>query len=202
MMDESAGQGNCQLPIASCQLDGDGGVHSPIANRQSQIDNPSRGGLVFWMLMAMGLGTFTPCVLLPEWREYQAMHAAEQAEQHRLDRMREVVERERHLLEAMQSDPAVIARVAQRDLRFYRPGDTTVAVDVPLAASSEQPFAAKPIEPPAFLARAGGYLPRFNYDALFCDSRTRPILLAMSVGLIVVAIGLFWRKPASTRDAH
>jgi cell division protein FtsB len=169
-----------------------------VDNRKPKTDDCARGGFVFWMLIVMGLAAFAPCVLLPEWREYQAVRIAEQAEKHRLDAMQRVVERERHLLDAMQSDPAVIARLAQRDLHFYRPGDTTIAVDVPPVECAHDAFAAKPIELPAVLARTGAYLPRFNYDALFCDRHTRPILMAMSVGLIVTAIALFWRKPAAS----
>lgn len=147
------------------------------------------------MLILMGLGTFAPCVLLPEWREYQALRLVEQAEQHRLDAMQRVVERERHLLEAMQRDPAAIARIAQRDLHFYRPGDTTIAVDVPvMPAGVQAPFSAEPVNPPAALARAHAYLPSLNYDALFCDAGTRSILMVMSVALIATAIASFWRR--------
>jgi hypothetical protein len=167
----------------------------PFDIRDSTIDNPPRGGFVYWMLLLMGLATFTPCVVLPEWREYQALRMAEQTERHRLDEMQRVVDRERNLLEAMQSDPAVIGRLAQRDLHFRRPGDTSVAVSVPLTATALQaPFVGKPIEPPVALARARSYLPDFNYDALFCDNRTRPIIMVMSVGLIVTAIALFSGK--------
>lgn len=146
----------------------------------------------------MGLSTFTPCVVLPEWREYQALRLAEQAERHRLDAMQRVVDRERNLLEAMQSDPAVIARIAQRDLHFRRPGDTSVSVSVPLTAPAlPEPFVPKPLEPPVALARARSYLPDFNYDQLFCDDRTRPIIMVMSVALIITAIALFSTRAAS-----
>ena len=160
--------------------------------REMDSDSTPRGGFVYWMLIFMGLATFTPCVILPEWREYQAVRLAEQAERHRLGEMQRVVDRERNLLEAMQSDPAVIARIAQRDLHFRRPGDTSVAVAVPFKATAiPEAFVAEPIEPPVALARARSYIPDFNYDALFCDDRTRPIIMVMSVGLIVTAIALF-----------
>jgi len=192
-MDSDSPQEDCQLPISNCQLrHNDDLAALPIGNRQLKIGNPPRGGFVFWMLILMGLATFTPCVVLPEWREYQALRLAEQSERHRLDAMQRVVDRERNLLEAMQSDPAVIARIAQRDLRFHRPGDTSVSVSVPLTATALQnTFVPEPIDPPVALARARSYMPDFNYDALFCDDRTRPIIMVMSVGLIVTAIALF-----------
>ncbi len=181
------------MPISNCQLENsDDPASVPIGNRQLEIGNPPKGGFVYWILILMGLATFTPCIILPEWREYQAMRLAEQAERHRLDGLQGVIDREKNLLEAMQSDPAVIGRIAQRDLRFHRPGDTSVRVSVPLTAGQTQdPFVAKPVEPPMALMRARSYLPDFNYDALFCDHRTRPIIMVMSVGLIVTAIALF-----------
>ena len=153
------------------------------------------------MLILIGLATFTPCVVLPEWREYQALRLAEQTERHRLAEMQRVVDRERNMLEAMQSDPAVIARLAQRDLHFRRLGDTSVSVSVPLTATALQDrFVAEPIEPPVALARARSYMPDFNYDQLFCDDRTRPIIMVMSVGLIVTAIALFSGRSAAHND--
>jgi len=190
MVDEK-GEPDCRLSIVECRMEDEA---PELFNRQSTIANRQspRGGFVYWMLLLMGLATFTPCVVLPEWREYQALRMAEQTERHRLDEMQRVVDRERNLLDAMQSDPAVIGRLAQRDLHFHRPGDTSVAVSVPLTATAPQaPFVGKPIEPPVALARARSYLPDFNYDALFCDNRTRPIIMVMSVGLIVTAIALF-----------
>ena len=195
MVDEAT-ELECRMSIVDCRMVAQTTPRClPFDNRHSTIDNPPRGGFVYWMLLLMGLATFTPCVVLPEWREYQALRMAEQTERHRLDEMQRVVDRERNLLDAMQSDPAVIGRLAQRDLHFHRPGDTSVAVSVPLTANAPQaPFVGEPIEPPVALARARSYLPDFNYDALFCDNRTRPIIMVMSVGLIVTAIALFSGK--------
>lgn len=153
------------------------------------------------MLILMGLAAFTPCVVLPEWREYQALRLAEQAGRHRLAEMQLVVDREKNMLEALQSDPAVIARLAQRDLHFRRPGETSVRVAVPWTpAAPQEPFVAEPIQPPAALARARSYMPDFNYDALFCDNRTRPIIMALSVGLIITAIALFSGRSTTHHD--
>ncbi len=182
-----------QLPISNCQLTGNEcATEVPIGYRQSAIGNPPKGGFVFWMLIFMGLSAFAPCIVLPEWREYQALRLEEQAERHRLDEMQRFVDREKDMLEAMQSDPAVIARLAQRDLQFRRPGDKSVTVSVPYTPTAvPEAFVAEPVEPPAALVRARSYLPDFNYDGLFCDRRTRPIIMVMSVGLILTAFALF-----------
>jgi len=176
--------------LPSSPLDEQGASNpSPVTRNQPP------GGTVYWLLVLMGLATFAPCVLLPEWREYQAIRAVERVEQQRLDDMAGLVQREKNLLEGMQSDPAVIARVARRDLRFFRPGETTVSVDVPvLAATTQQGASVATDELPPSLRRAGAYLPNFNYDALFCDPKTRTMFMALSVGLIVTAIGLFWHR--------
>jgi cell division protein FtsB len=91
---------------------------------------PGRGGatVVFWLLLAMGLATFAPCVLLPQWRQYQALSVAEQMAQHRLDVLRSRIDKEQRLLDALRSDPAVVARFAQRDLGYRRPYEQVVKV--------------------------------------------------------------------------
>jgi len=94
------------------------------ANPNSAPGHP----VVFWMLLVMGAAVFAPCVLLPEWREYQAVRLSEDREAAKVKGMEAVVDRQRQLLEGLQSDPAVIARIAQRDLHFHRPGDGAVYV--------------------------------------------------------------------------
>lgn len=141
--------------------------------------------------MFMALAAFAPCVLLPEWRAYQVLRVAEQAEQHRLDSLGRVVDRERSLLEATRDDPAVIARLARRELHFRHPGEYPVLVSVPgQSTSPEEPFTPDPVLPPPALSRAAGYLPDYDYDAIFCDEQTRLVVTAMSVALIGVALWL------------
>ena len=146
---------------------------------------------VAWMLILLAMGVFTPCVLLPEWRTYQALSEAEQVEQHRVDSLKTVVDRERHILEATRDDPAVLARLAQRDLGFRQAGEKSISVDVPpVTSSSEEAFTPKPEPLPPSLARLAGYLPEYDYDAVFCDGRTRLTLMAMSCALLVIALCL------------
>jgi len=174
-------------------------------DRQSLLGNQqsSRGGVVFWALILMGLCTFAPCVLLPEWRDYQAARGAEQRAQHRLDHLQGTVDHEKRGVEAMQNDPAVVARIAQRDLGFRRPDATTVSVEVPHVPPEESDavFIPEPVTPPVWLGRVLGFLPDFDYDAVFCHERTRSIVMVMSVGLIVMAIALFSGKRCEIRDS-
>ena len=161
---------------------------------------PAGGGLVSWLLILMGLAAFAPCIILPEWREYQALRMVEQQEQHRVDKLQAAIDRERRLLEAMQRDPVVIARLAQRDLGFHRPGEQPVPVAVPVADTAiAEPFHPTPVEPPKLIARSLSRLPDFDYDGVFCDEHTRPIIMVMSVSLIVVAVALHSGRERSTR---
>ncbi len=170
---------------------------------------PPRGGatVVFWLLVLMGLATFTPCVLLPQWRQYQNLRSAEQTAQHRLDVLRTRVAQQERLLEALHSDPAVVARFAQRDLGFRRPLERVIPVSVPATAAAPPTIPAphrcsaascgwhmQPVQPPPVIARALSYLPDYNYNRIFCDDDTRPILMGSSVAIIALAFALYSRR--------
>jgi len=56
----------------------------------------------------------------------------------------------------------------------------------------------QPVQPPVGIARLTHYLPRLNYDALFCSAPTRGTLLGMSLTLVAAAFIIFWpRLPKS-----
>lgn len=160
-------------------------------------------GLVFWLLVLMALATFTPCVLLPEWRHYQALCLAEQMQQHRVDQLAKNLERDKRMLDAVRSDPAVIARVAQRDLRYQKIDETTVPISIAgnLGDTTNDPFVAKPVTLPAPLDRWSAKLPAFDYDAIFCDPKTSSLLMAMSVALLVVAVGMVTKRTGNQKSA-
>lgn len=167
------------------------------------LEQPAERGstVVPWLLLLMALGAFTPCVLLPEWRTYQAVHQAEQAERHRLESLRRVVDHERRLLQALTNNTAVIARVAQRELRFQEHGTQSVLVSVPpVRRPREEPFVPAPVLPPPILARVATYLPDYNYDRVFCADETRPIIMAMSAALTVVALCMPRRRAGGARQ--
>jgi hypothetical protein len=143
------------------------------------------------MLLFLALGAFTPCVLLPEWRAYQAAQLAVQVERHRLESLQTIVDDERRLLEALQSDPAVILRAAKRELHVEKPGSRSVLISVPPdRPPREELFVPTPVLPPPILARAASYLPDFDYDNIFCDEDTRLVIMAMSVALMLLAVCL------------
>lgn len=162
----------------------------PAAHHSHAGYRHGESGLVFWLLLGLALAAFVPCILLPEWRAYQAIQIARQSQQHRLDQMQRVVERERRLIVAMQSDPAVIARMAQRELRYQQPDSEPVMVFTEpvdmTPRDSSRPAAVSP--PTPGLTRVLRNLPDYNYDTVFCDEQIRVVIVAMCVALMGVAL--------------
>lgn len=162
------------------------------------------GGIVFWMLLILGFSVFTPCVLWPEWRDYQLLQTAQiQARQH-LDSLLEMVDQEKRLLLAMQTDPAVVARIAQRDLRFVRSGEQTVSVNVS-TINVKRDYYREPVFDekvkasyskfvPPLLIQLAQMCPDLDYDQLFGSEETRNMLITMSISLIALSFILFGRR--------
>lgn len=167
---------------------------SPTSKRATRDPSPG-GGWVCWVLMFMGLATFAPCIILPEWREYQALKVVQQREEHRLVEIESALAREQRSLEAIQTDPAVVARLARRDLRFHDPSETPVRIpSVARASASVSPFVPQPVDPPAWATAGERYLPRLNYDGVFCDEQTRRVVMGMSLALLALSMALSPRR--------
>ena len=157
------------------------------------------GAIVFWLLLLMATAAFAPCVLLPEWRQLQALHIAEQAQQRRVEQMQQRVDQERRLLEAMCRDPAVLARLARRELGFHSEQERQVPVYGTIAGNNDRRTSLQSLgnvqtDVPLEAVRAEAVWPDLKYDRIFCDPRTRPIIMAMSVGVVAAAFGLFGRQ--------
>lgn len=112
---------------------------------------PAPGGWTYWTLLAMGFAAFAPAILLPEWRAYQNLLIREQWERTRLNQWQRALEREQRLIEGLREDPAVIARVARRELSFRRADERAVPVQ-PAAARAGVPLTGRSgtvLSPPA-----------------------------------------------------
>jgi hypothetical protein len=185
----------------------------------------ARGGdpwapVVFWGLLTLAGPIFALCVLAPEWNTYESMRAAERAERLDLARLEREVERQRRELIALQDDPAVLRRMAQRELGYERAGARVVPVlwrvddgrgseafpaigpsgdggyvderwDESGAALGDGGRATEAIAKP----RAWGALAaQWVVEPVFCREPTRSIVFVMSTALIAVAYALFWRR--------
>lgn len=155
-------------------------------------------GFMFWILAGLAALVFAPCVLLPVWRDYQALRYAEQVERARLEQSRGELQRQQRRLEALQTDPAVIARVARRELRYRDPFEIAIPVSVqPDAPERPTPLVLDPVVPPAAVTRVVAQLPEADYDRLFCTGPTRTLLMCLSGGLLISAFVLYApRRPA------
>jgi hypothetical protein len=151
-------------------------------------------GFMFWLLTGLGFALMVPCVLVPEWTAYERTAVAEQYQRYRAERLRTAVDRERRLLEAVRSDPAVVARLAQRDLGLYRRDERAVLVGVgSVDEETAEGFVPRPVRPPAIVERIARRWPA-DLTGVFCDNGTRGTIMALSTGLMVVAFALFGRK--------
>lgn len=149
---------------------------------------------MYWLLIAMALAGFTPCVLLPEWRNLQALELAERASAERVRVLQERVDREQRVVEAMTSDAGAVARLAQRDLGLRYEHEEHVALGAIEPSSMIPPdLVSEPAVPPI---EVGPVWPDPALDRLFCDPQTRPIIMGMSAGLAALAFLLFGRRPS------
>lgn len=160
----------------------------------------------FWALVGMSLAAFVPCILLPEWRSYEMLEIQRQREQHRLDVTRQALDAEKRLLSAIRNDPAVIDRIAQRELKYQRADEQVVRVAVATDGSTVPPDGTSPsvadrsfvpvqVKPPTPVARVVAILPDFDYDRIFCEERSRSFIMCISVALLAVAYALYGRRP-------
>jgi hypothetical protein len=157
--------------------------------------------LVYLLLLAMAVAAFAPCVLLPEWRQLQALRLVEAAELARVADMEVLLARERRLIEAMTTDPAVVARLAQRELGYRRADERAIPIagDAITSAPATRSLLAesgKTIQPLAIC------WPGLEFDRVFCNDRTRPIIMGMSVALAGGAFLLFGMRKGSDPESE
>lgn len=173
-----------------------------IPSGQTPRMSPPPSPAVFWLLIFLGFTGLVPCILLPEWRELQTLQLTEQQERHKVNLLHRTVDREERGLALLQTDPAAVARLARRDLRFHNPGETVVHVPVQLATGVvDEPFTPEPVSPPVWLTPYLAYLPAMDYDAVFCEPGTRQVVLIMSMSMIALALVLFRKSPAPLSEA-
>lgn len=169
------------------------GVDKSVDVSQPATTGDGGRSLVFWMLVGMSVCVLAPCAILPAWRDYQTADLNERIAARQQTQAQALIERQRRRLDAVRNDPAVVTRLAQRELEFRVPGQTAIAVPInapPDRKRAEEPPA--PAEPPIVLARLGRFLPDWNFDSLFCKSPTRETLMVLSLTLMASAFVIFW----------
>jgi cell division protein FtsB len=161
--------------------------------------DPVLRALLFWSFVGVALLLFAACLLLPEWRQTEQYAARLEARQRRVDELRRRVVAQERTLEALRSDPLIIARLAERELRYRRPDEEEVFLPASTANIVQEGMRV-----PEFAPAAVGYLPpwlaarlpRGSWIRVFYDSPDREVCLTMAGVLFVTA---FWIYPPQRR---
>lgn len=165
--------------------------------RSGGVAEPLSAPIMFWGLVLLGMCGLAPAILLPQWRAYQRSAVAEQLEHFRYEQMAQAVQRERQMADALRTDPALLSRIAQRELNLRPDNVESVPVEASAIGDATEPsvqeFEPVPVELPVPLRRWVALLPDLNFDAVFCEAPTRTLVMAMSVGLICAALVLYGR---------
>ncbi len=204
-----------------------------VSSRQSPLNDPlmragmrtrsdhayaTGGGVVYWLLVLMGVSSLGVCVLWPEWREFQALRETEHIQQQRLESLRSAVDDERKRLHALRNDPGFIDRVARRELNYRGPSDRLVFVAVVDSGAlngrakiltlqtmsdsrSDSMAVVGPVgdsQPPPVLPGIFANVPLYDYDRALNDDRTTRVIAALSAALLAVAVLLFWPRRSHT----
>ena len=167
-------------------------------------------GLVYWALVVLGVGGLALCVLMPEWRELEALQAVESAHRARVEELRAAVECDERLLHALQGDPAVLARLVRRDLNYRSPYDRFVTVDVEAVPAGSDQLESRPHIPSGSHMEGGSMDRRSHMERVavaelppaldylgraVASEPDRKAVAILSVGLLALAGGLFWPRP-------
>ena len=161
--------------------------------------DPVLRALLFWSFVGVSLLLFAACLLLPEWRQAEQYAARLVARQQRVDELRRRVATQERTLEALRSDPLIIARVAERELRYRRPDEEEVYLPASTKSIVQEgtrvpEFEPDPVGylPPWFAAR----IPDGPWIRVFFDSPDREVCLTMAGVLFISA---FWIYPPLKR---
>lgn len=171
----------------------DGSRTFPSEVAPTEPARPQPSPVMFWLLMAMASATFTPCVIVPVWRDYQAIKLAERFEARAVEQLREHAQHLQRHLDALRRDPAVIERIARRDLSYRRPFEANVpVVPMPVAPVRIAETVDLRIEPPDVVRGFLTWLPISAARAdVFVDPTSRRTLMCLSGGLVLAAFVLY-----------
>ena len=150
---------------------------------------------VAWGLLALGLAALGASVLVPEWRSFLAMRQALVVEEHRMDSLDKAVAAERRHLEAIQTDPAVIVRLAQRELGLDPPGTRSVSMSIPGNVAGRRHSSDRSgLAGDSPNALGNSPAPASAVERVFCDRDTRRVMIVFSVCLLGVSLWLPVRR--------
>lgn len=150
--------------------------------------------LLAWLMFLLGGTSLFACLFLPPWRELRAQRQAYADAQRRIAELEDRLTGVTRQIEHLRSDPAYIERLARKEFGTETPGVEFKPVAIQQDAAS-RPDPASNTPPRDKLATS---LEQATYTSPFVSvfvlDETRPIVMAMSGVLMIVALILLLRS--------
>jgi hypothetical protein len=150
--------------------------------------------LFLWLMLLAGGVSLFACVFLPPWLELRALRQERDSNRAIVQQLEQRLARATKQIEHMQSDPAYIERLAHEEFGIDPPGVEVIPVETRETTTSPATDDATDDTPAAELAaeleRATETSPLVS---VFVLDQTRPIVMAMSGVVVVVAVVLLVR---------
>jgi len=113
-------------------------------HRDHEPVSPVSHVVCFWVLLSIGACLFASSALCPMWQERQAVLAAHEQEQQRLDTLRREWEQTQVIVRALEKDPTINRHDALRELNYRVPGHEVVPTRPEQLAGATHESSAKP----------------------------------------------------------
>lgn len=162
--------------------------------------NSPFSAFLFWIMFLLGGGALAACLILPVWIEHASLRRLHAEMQRRVQDLEQRLLAYERQNEHLEKDPAYIERLARKEFGIVTPGVESVRVEIapPDISLASQPTPA-PSDPADELADRVRVAARENaLVSIFVLDQTRPLVMAFSGGLLLVALVSFnWpRQPA------
>jgi len=170
---------------------------------------PVSHAIMFYLLSAAALLVFAPCVIVPIWLDFQDLSETERSLRGLVLELQNQIDRNNNRIEALQSDPLVVERVARRELNRKSENEQHIrwsaAEKAALRLNIPHDFQPEPELPPMAWPAWGEsmcrWLPAWAWSDLFSKSPNREMLLVMAGCLLLTAFVLYTpRAECRVRD--
>lgn len=157
----------------------------------------NRGTLLFfWLMLLIGGAALFACLFLPAWLEYQAARREHAAACQRIAALEDELTRVVRQIEHLQHDPAYLERLAREEFGIDTPGVEVIPIETAAGATSQvssAPAAARAGQADELTTTVEQATRTNPLVSVFVLDETRPIVMAMSGGLILLALVLLIR---------
>ncbi len=149
-----------------------------------------------WLMLLIGGVSLFACVFLPPWLELRALRQVHAAARRQIADLEVRLARTTRQIEHMQSDPAYLERLARKEFGIETPGVEIIPVET-RENTTDQSASSSSSTPRVELATVLERAMRTNpLVSVFVLEQTRPIVMAMSGVLLIVALVLLNRRRA------